>query len=154
MKTIKTWALFLSAAFVFGALAACNPDASSSSSSQDSSVSSIDSSSSIESEEKYIYPTDNFTAWATPLSGDGGEYSRFECIEGYYQIQVPASGRVFYSFAVRSEGQYALYSLDSASGVTVTRYDATTDYINYDGEEADALEDGTFYSRVNGSLKH
>ncbi len=154
MKLIKKWTLFLSAALAFGALTACNPETSSNSSSENSSVSSSDSSSSNESEEKYIYPTENFTAWATPLSGDGGEYSRFECVEGYYQIQVPASGKVFYSFSVRSEGQYALYSLDSAAGVTVTRYDATTDYINYDGEEADVLEDDTFYSRVNCSLKH
>ena len=153
---IKKLTLFLSAVLAFGSLWACNPETSSSSPIGDSSSTSANSSSSSADtgEEKYIYPTDNFTAWATPISGDGSEYNRFECIEGYYQIQVPASGKVFYSFSVRSEGQYALYSLDSAAGVTVTRYDSSEQYINYDGEEADVLEDNTFYSRVNCSLKH
>ncbi len=160
---IKKLTLFLSVVFVFGALVACGDSETSSSvqssDSGNSSSSSSDSGSSSSSssdtgEEKYIYPTDNFTAWATPLSGDGSDYNRFECTEGYYQIQVPAGREVYYSFSVRSEGQYALYSLDSAAGVTVTRYDSSEHYINYDGKEADVLEDGTFYSRVNCSLTH
>ena len=151
---IKKLTLFLSTVFVFGALSACNLETSSSVQSSDSGNSSSSSSSTDIGEEKYVYPTDNFTDWASPISGDGSDYNRFECIEGYYQIQVPAGGEVYYSFSVRSEGQYALYSLDSAAGVKVTRYDSSEQYINYDGEEADVLEDGTFYSRVNCSLKH
>lgn len=151
MKRIKKLTLFLSTLFLFGAFSACDP-ATSSSSSSDSGSSS--SSSANTGEETYIYPADNFTEWATPISGDGGDYSRFECVEGYYQVDVPAGREVYYSFAVSKEGQYALYSLDSAEGVTVTRYDATEQYINYDGFEADVLEDGTFYSRVNCSAKH
>lgn len=156
MKTIKKLSLFLSTLFVLGALSACDPATSSSSSSDSGSNSSSNSSSSSANtgEESYIYPADNFTEWATPISGDGSDYNRFECAEGYYQIDVPAGHEVYYSFSVRCEGQYALYSLDSAEGVTVTRYDATEQYINYDGFEADVLEDNTFYSRVNCSLKH
>lgn len=150
MKMIKNLALFLSMAFVFSAFSACDSETSSSVLNSGSSS----SSSSNTGEEKYVYPTDNFTAWATPASGDGGEYSRFECEQGYYQINVPANREVFYSFSIPSAGQYALYSLDSAAGVTATRYDATGHYINYDGEEADALANGTFYSRVNCSLKY
>lgn len=161
MKLVKKVALFLSTAFVFGALgalAACGERQSSSQSSTQSS--SATSSSSASEEETYIYPADNFSDWATPLSGDGSEYNRFECTEGYYQIQVPANGEVFYSFSVRSDGQYALYSLDSASGVTVMRYDASTDYIpmddngRYVGEQADETDGNNFYSRLNCSAKH
>ncbi len=156
MKLVKKLALFLSTAFVFGvlgALTACGETQSSSQSAPQSN--SATSSSSASEEEKYIYPADTFSDWANPLSGDGSEYNRFECTEGYYQIQVPANGEVFYSFSVRSDGQYALYSLDSANGVTVTRYPAESEYINYnEAEEADILEDGTFYSRVNCSAKH
>ena len=150
MKMIKNLALFLSMVFVFGALSACDDSETSSGASSGNSS----SSSSNAGDEKYIYPTDNFTAWASPISGDGSDYNRFECVEGYYQIQVPADRTVYYSFSVHSEGQYALYSLDSAAGVTVTRHDANEHYINYDGEEADVLENGTFYSRVNCDAKH
>ena len=143
MKLFKTITLFLSTAFVFGALASCNaPQSGSQSTPQSGSQSSTSST----EEEKYIYPADNFTDWATPLSGNGADFNRFECTEGYYKIDVPASGEVFYSFSVRSEGQYALYSLDGAAGVTVTRYDATTQYIptddngRYIGEVADETE--------------
>ena len=155
MKLFKAITLFLSTAFVFGALTTCNAPQNSSQSSTPSS-----SSSSSAEEEKYVYPADNFKDWATPLSGDGSDYNRYECVEGYYQIELPANREVFYSFAVRSEGQYALYSLDGANGVTVTRYDAHSHYIptddngRYVGEQADATEGDNFYSRVNCSTKH
>ncbi len=155
MKLFKAITLFLSTAFVFGALAACNAPQSSNPSSTPS-----NSSSSSAEEENYIYPADNFTDWAIPLSGDGEDFNRYECEEGYYQISLPAGREVFYSFSVRSEGQYALYSLDGANGITVTRYDAHTHYIptddngRYTGEQADETEGNNFYSRVNCSTKH
>lgn len=130
------------------------------SSPEDSSSSSEpeDSSSSSEPEEEPfvpIYPEGTPTSWKTPKSGNGGEYkTRFACDEGYYELTLnKANQEYFFSFSVAQSGQYALYSVERAKYVTVTRYAASSDYITRPGTEAMALEGDHFYSVVNCSNK-
>jgi len=92
--------------------------------------------------------------WKSPTDGDGGDYSRFECEEGYYKFDLSAGSSYYYSFSASQSGIYALYSLEKAEGVTVTRFDASAYYIPPTGEEAQIKEDGTFYAPVNCSDKY
>lgn len=120
-----------------------------------------DSSSSEPEEEPFVpvYPDGSPTSWKTPKSGNGSEYNRFECDEGYYELTLTNANQEYYfSFAVTQSGQYALYSYGEdgekgVRGLTVTQYAASSEYITRPGTEAMALDGNHFYSVVNCSNK-
>ncbi len=170
MKRMKKRILLCAALLAVGTLggaAACNQETknasveSSYSSSDDSlgSSSTSDSSSTKEEYDDYepVYPTDDIEiVWKQPASGVGAEYpfeDRFACEEGYYELTLTKGKKLCYSFSVSEAGQYALYSIDGAAGVTVTRYDASAHYIPPTGEKAYKVEKG-FYSYVHCSERH
>ncbi|MBR2321420.1 MAG: hypothetical protein IKA57_04725 [Clostridia bacterium] len=113
-------------------------------------------SSSISSEDssnaEYIAPPaeDANITYKSPVSGNGLEYDRFECVEGYYEFTVKARAYTYYSFSISQPGQYALYTLAPADNIIITRYDASPQYLNEgSAQEALVLDDGKLYSLVN-----
>lgn len=107
-----------------------------------------------------LFPeTDGDIEWkdVSECEGAGEDYNRYEVVEGYYVAEIGVSGEMWLSLSVPTSGQYALYSLENADGVTATRHDASAQYIpvggdgNYIGFEGSSLEDGNFYSTVNCS---
>ena len=128
-------------------------------------------------DETYIFPADDDPiVYGSPLSGDGTPFikydaagskialGRYECEEGYYEIDHPGNNKeVFYSFRVYEAGQYALYTMESVSesdGIVITQYDASAQYIptdengKYVGNEAELVPNrNVLYSRINCSEK-
>lgn len=82
------------------------------------------------------------------IKGAGTDYERFQMEEGYYEIEIGTSGKVWLSFSTSFAGQYALYSLENKDNVTAKRYDASPQYIPSDYFSALVLDDGNFYSSV------
>lgn len=92
---------------------------------------------------------------------NGGEaFNRFQCTEGYYELEIGEDGSVWVAFSVESAGQYALYSVENPNGTTAVQYDASAQYIprdengNYLGNPARTLDDGRFYSSINCSTQY
>lgn len=90
--------------------------------------------------------------YSAPLSGNGSAYldegGRWECKEGYYEINLNATEN-WLSFSVSNIGQYALYSIENTNGVTVERYDASANYITPTPYPARVDDDGNVHSTVN-----
>lgn len=117
-------------------------------------------------ESEFIFPADDDPITYRNINeGSGTQYDRYECREGYYELEHPGNGtEVFYSFSVSQTGLYALYTLDTiaeSDGVTIMRYDASSQYIPMDdqgnliGEAAVLVPDkNVLYSKVNCSEKH
>ena len=84
-----------------------------------------------------------------PSSAKGSEYNRYELTEGYYTVEALKSG-IWISVSVDGAGQYALHTIGGASGVEITRYDASAQYITLTSPyPAQALGDNDFLSVVN-----
>lgn len=116
---------------------------------------------------EYVFPQDDATiVWKNIRYGDGSAFNRFEASEGYYKISIEANQEVFYSFSASQTGLYALYTMSAVEGVTITQYDATSQYIpiddngNFIGNEAVVVpaeygdKAGVLYSKVNCSAKY
>ena len=86
-------------------------------------------------------------------SGTGTEYNRFDGTVGYYEINLTAGKEVYYSFSVPQSGQYALVTNEKKTGLSITRYDASTQYLG-EAHPAKALENGTLYSYVHCNDAH
>ncbi len=181
MKLIKTLSLLMTVLACGGVmLTACNKNnsslgsSSSTESSIDSSTDSTDSStdsssgSADDSEDSssgddagdteeipgYIPPPaeEENPMYKTPSSGNGGEISRFECEEGYYQFEITARAMRYYSFSVKGPGQYALYTVEPTDTVVLKRFSASAEFLNpTSAEPALDLKDGKLYSLVNCS---
>lgn len=85
---------------------------------------------------------------------DGGEYSRYELKEGYYELTLTRVKK-WLSFSISEPGQYALYSVGKAhTSIELNRYDASAQYIPIDkdgkhiGFAANNFN-GILYSSVN-----
>lgn len=114
----------------------------------------------------YIFPADDDPIVYRQINdGTGDAFDRYECKEGYYQLEHPGNDtELFYSFSVDQIGLYALYTMNSyteSDGVCIMRYDASGQYIptddegNYVGEEADLVpEKNVYYSKVNCSNRY
>lgn len=88
------------------------------------------------------------------ISGDGGEYSRFEGTVGYYEITLTPNTPKYYSFEIPNEGQYALVTNQPKTGLTIERCDASAQYISPVTHPALELEDKTLYSYVHCPASH
>ena len=111
----------------------------------------------------YIFPADSSPiTWSQPTDGNGSAFGgRYACVEGYYQVEIPAETEVFYEFAVEQTGLYALYTLSVVKDVTITQYDASVQYIpsdeegNFIGAPAEEVppghdaKTGVLYSKIN-----
>ena len=107
-----------------------------------------------------IFPEAPASIEYVPLTGAGGEFTRYECQEGYYEVTVhqddteeDTAGVEWLSFSVPSAGQYALYTVaendELSEAVKIVRHDASFSYIPPNGHEARKLDDGNYYSSVN-----
>lgn len=116
-------------------------------------------------DETYIFPADDDPIVYRVFSeGEGTAFNRYECKEGYYEIEHPGNNKeIFLSFKVQSAGQYALYTIESVSesdGIVIMQYDASAQYIptdengKYVGNEAELVPNrNVLYSRINCSEK-
>ncbi|MBE5745610.1 MAG: hypothetical protein E7355_05725 [Clostridiales bacterium] len=106
--------------------------------------------------DPYVAPPawDRRPTLSTFTSGNGGEFSRFEGSEGYYEIELKANQTHYYSFSVPSAGQYALVTNTKKTGLTIERCDASTQYIAPTTYPAQTLDNGTLYSYVHCSNKY
>lgn len=116
----------------------------------------------------YIFPADSSPiTWSQPTDGNGSAFGgRYACVEGYYQVEIPAETEVFYEFAVEQTGLYALYTLSVVEDVTITQYDASIQYIptdeegNFIGAPAEEVppghdaKTGVLYSKINCPQKY
>lgn len=107
-----------------------------------------------------IYPTaDKDILYRNPLDqnsgiqGAGEAYNRFQLHEGYYEIEIPATGEVWLSFSSSQPGQYALYSIENPNNITATRYDASEQFIPEKNFPAVTF-DGNLYSNVNANPQY
>ncbi len=161
IKAIQKFLLLLSILTCSsGIFTACNPTGSSSSSSSgnesSSTSSSSDTDSPVDDTDEYISPPaeDSHIQYSTPTWGNGGEYSRFSCTEGYYEFSVSTTKK-YYSFSVDQPGQYALYTIEPVEYIELERYNADANYINTEGGiPAIELQSGRIYSRVNCGEKY
>lgn len=128
---------------------------------------------------EFIFPVDdNPIVWESPLSGDGAPFrveddengvtakGRFWCDEGYYKASLPANTEMFYEFQVFDTGLYALYTMSPVENLTITQYDASTQYIPTDsagafvGEQASTVPEnygekaGVLYHKINCPKKY
>ncbi len=78
----------------------------------------------------------------------GSEYNRYEGEEGEYVIQLTAGKTHYYSFSVKSAGQYALETLEVNDNVSIARHSANESYLSPVGTPATEQEDGTLISKV------
>ncbi len=88
------------------------------------------------------------------IKGAGTDYDRFEMREGYYEVEIGTSGKIWLSFSAAQAGQFALYSVENADKVTAKRYDASDQYIPTESFTATTLDDGNFYSNVTVSSRY
>lgn len=95
-----------------------------------------------------LLPTDaGNTTLLQPTDGDGSEYNRFECREGYYELEIPSNDGIWLSFAISQPGQYALYSVNGANGCSIERYHASAHWVNGTPTyTAITLGDGNIYT--------
>ena len=94
-----------------------------------------------------IYDTDS--------SCKGTDFDRYPvATDNYYEIEIGRTKSLWISVAVPEAGQYAVYSIEN-NGVSIKRYDASTQYIpidqegNYIGYEQGNLANGNFISTVS-----
>ena len=106
--------------------------------------------------DPYIAPPawDRKPSFSSFTSGNGGEYSRYEGREGYYELTLKAGETKYYSFAVSKAGQYALVTEKKKTGLTIERCDASAQYIAPSTYPAQVLNDETLYSYVHCSNWH
>ena len=84
------------------------------------------------------------------ILGTGEKYTRFQMREGYYEVEIPASGEVWIAFSCSQAGQYALYSVENPDNITAKRYNASEQFVPEDNFPA-AKFDGNFYSSVDAN---
>ena len=112
-----------------------------------------------------IFPEAPASIEYTTLTGAGGEFTRYECQEGYYEVTVhqddqdnDEAGVEWLSFSVPSAGQYALYTVaesdELSEAVKIARHDASFANITRPGYDARKLDDGNYYSSVNCGEKY
>lgn len=116
----------------------------------------------------YIFPADSSPiTFSQPTDGNGSAFGgRYACVEGYYQVEIPAETEVFYEFSVEQTGLYALYTLSVVEDVAITQYDASVQYIptdeegNFVGNPAEEVppghdtKTGVLYSKINCPQKY
>ncbi len=140
--------------------------------SQDSSSSSSSSSSSqqqpvepednLEDDSLFVFPEDDAEIdWITldDLNGTGHAYiegnkSPYYATVGYYEVELTKKGKengyTHFNFSIPQSGQYALYTLSDATGVTLINYPHNPQYVNYaTGEDTHALKSGKLYCLYN-----
>ena len=88
------------------------------------------------------------------IKGAGTDYDRFQVSEGYYEIEIGTSGKIWLSFSTARSGQYALYSVENTDKVKANRYDASDQFIPNEYFTARTLDDGNFYSSVTVSARY
>ena len=84
-----------------------------------------------------IFPEAPASIEYVPLTGAGGEFTRYECQEGYYEVTVhqddteeDTAGVDWLSFSVPSAGQYALYTVaENDVGITFFTGNAVDIYL-------------------------
>ncbi len=116
---------------------------------------------------EFVFPDDDATiVWKNTRNGNGSPDNRFEANEGYYKITLEPNKELFYEFSVSQTGLYALYTMSAVDGVTITQYDASSQYIptddngNYFGNEAVVVPEeygdkaGVLYSKINCSARY
>ena len=94
-----------------------------------------------------LIPTDaGDTTILEPTDGNGTEYNRFECQEGYYEFTIPSTKAYWLSFSISQSGQYALYSVGGANGCSIDRHYANAQNSGPVAYTAITLDDGNIYT--------
>ena len=94
-----------------------------------------------------LIPTDaGDTTLLEPTDGNGTEYNRYECQEGYYEFTMPSTKTFWLSFSIPSAGQYALYSIGGANDCSLDRHYANAQNSGPLAYTAITLDDGNIYT--------
>ncbi len=99
-----------------------------------------------------VTPCTHIGGCGCEFKGKGTQNDRVEIVEGCYTLTVGDRGETWYSFSVKSAGQYVFHSVDGTNDVEVARYSAMPGLPLLNPEGVDALNvDEDFYSYVNCS---
>ncbi len=79
----------------------------------------------------------------------GTEFDRIELAEDCYSLTLKKGQTLWLSFSIKEAGQYVLYSVDGADGITAQRHNAS--FATTGVGIPSIVEEGNFYSYVNCS---